>query len=53
MYQSSENLGSSVLLIDTNRCSLILEAGRVGGKRDLFMDTRTKLIAKLEEKKKH
>lgn len=46
MNQGSENLGSSVLLIDTNRHNLILGSGRVGGKGDLFMDTCTKLIVK-------
>lgn len=38
MNQGSENLGSSVLLIDTNRHNLIWGAGGVGGKRYLFMD---------------
>lgn len=50
MKQHSENLGSSVLLIDTDGHNLILGAGRVRQKRDLFMDTCTKLIVKSEEK---
>lgn len=50
MNQGSENLGSSVLLIDTNGHNLILGSGRVGGKGDFFMDTCTKLIVQSEEK---
>lgn len=50
MNQGNENLGTSVLLTDTKRHNLILGAGKVGGKRDLFMNTCTKLIIKSEEK---
>jgi len=50
MNQGSEYLGSSVLLIDTNRHKLILGAGGLGEKRGLFMDTYAKLIVKSKEK---
>lgn len=37
MNQSSENLGSSILLSDTNRHNLILGVGRVGGKKPICL----------------
>lgn len=51
MNQGSENLRSSVLLIDIYRHNLILGASGVGGKRDFLMDTCLKLI-KLNQRRK-
>lgn len=49
MNQSSENLGRSILLSDTNKHNLILGVGRVGGKNPSVYRSMHSIV-KLEKK---